>query len=137
MFFWFLLLAAALPPSDGARVTPDEMFQLQLPYRYKVSIAEIGRDGLGRWELQVVDYYCTTLKRFKVVQEPVPLSPQSPLRRNAVRGHMVLEMDDVIWSYEDRYHHQTVMVIVADGEYLAVVRDREEHETLWPPKPDP
>ena len=144
MFLSLVLLcigAATLHPPhplEALRLTPDQMFHLQVPYRFKVSIAEIERDGLGRWEIQTHDYYCNDIKQLVVNSEPAAVGPPSPLRRNAIRGHLVLQLDDVLSFPDDRYSHLDGFLLVADGEYLLVIMDRLEKRTLWPlPTPDP
>lgn len=138
MFLAILTLAAAASnPLEPLRLTPDQMFHLQLPYRFKVSIAEIGRDGLGRWELQVRDYYCNDIRRMEIKTEPASQGPYSPLRRNAIRGSIVLALDDVVSFPEDRYSHNDSYVMAYDGEYLLVIHDRLEKTVLWPPPSQP
>jgi len=130
-----VLAASAAHPLETLRLTPDQMFHLQVPYRYKVSIAEIGRDGLGRWELQVADYYCNGLRQLEIRQEPIAPAPPTMLRRNAVRGRMILKLDDIVWFPDDRYAHLDSLVLDADGEYLLVIMDRQEKRVLWPLEP--
>lgn len=135
MLLHILLLAAAAHPLESVRLTQMQMFQLRLPYRYDVSMATIGHDGLGRWELQVSEYSCNGIPELRVGTEPVQLSVPSPLRRNAIRGSLWLKLDDCIWFPDDRYHHLDSFILDAEGEYLLVIRDRAEKRTLWPLPP--
>lgn len=139
MFLAMLVAAAAVVhPLEDIRLTQMQMFQLQLPYRYQVSIAEIERNALGRWELQVRDYYCNDIERLEIAEEPRAAGPPTQLRRNLIRGHLVLGLDDVLSFPDDRYRHLDGFLLVADGEYLLVITDRVEKITVWPPSaPDP
>lgn len=135
MLVWLPFVVSMMLPTSS-RLTPDEMFRLQVPFRYKVSVAEIGIDGLGRWELQVTDYYCDVLDELHIVQDPRFSGPPSLPERRSIRGDLKLRIDDALWFPEDRYHRGGI-IIDGTGDFLLVVKDRQEHVTLWPPPKTP
>lgn len=120
--FLFLLLAAV-------RLTPDQMFQLQVPYRYHVQIAQVvWHPTVGRHELEVSDFYANRVVTGRLL---------APDPRSGVVTAIDLRLDDGITFPDDRSERFGSIELVWEGVFLVTISDREEHQPLWPPKPDP
>lgn len=126
-----LLLCSGAHPLDEIRLTPSQMFQLQLPYRYHVRVATfVQREGSEMFELEVEDIYANTIR---------PNELKSPIDRRVPKGSTeiyALEMEDVLTFPNDRYHCATGYILEG-GPSVLVINDRHEKKTVWPLQPDP
>ena len=127
MLFALLLALAAPNPLESVRLTPDQMFHLQFPYRYQVQIAEVVWHGaIGRFEVETTNYYANNIAIGSI---------RASAYGRGLATLVDLGLEDGVWFPEDRYQRFDSYRLHQEGTYLVTISDRQEHETLWPPKP--
>ncbi|HXK36204.1 MAG TPA: hypothetical protein VJ553_01330 [Candidatus Paceibacterota bacterium] len=125
--------ACASHPLEQIRLVPDQMHQLQLPYRYHIRVAYlVWHPTVNRHEIEIEDVYAQQLDAIRI--EAPQGDRRFPIGTVSV---LVLKLSDVLTFPNDRYDCNDSWIVEYPDSVLVTITDRTEKESIFPPPPPP